>query len=167
MLPINYIFEVNVFLFSYLFVYNVSMLLFFWFLFSNLVLTFKTLNNFNYLYFTFYCKFSLTVILLSLAGVPPFIGFFSKLFLLILIFNNSFMLLYNLMLILLLCSLYFYVQNIRFIHSTYPLSMQSQSLFSERKLSTYFYVSNIVIWFIIFGLFYIDDILLLCVWILS
>lgn len=59
-----------------------------------------------------------TLFLFSLAGVPPFIGFFSKVYLLNLLVNQGFFVLYSLFVVLLIVGLYFYVQNIRFIHST-------------------------------------------------
>jgi NADH:ubiquinone oxidoreductase subunit 2 (subunit N) len=83
---------------------------------------FKTLFTFNTLSSTSYLPF-LTVFLFSSAGVPPFIEFFSKVYLLNLLVEQDFSLLFYLFITLLIFGLYFYVQNLCFLHSTNAKSL--------------------------------------------
>jgi len=55
------------------------------------------------------------VALLSMAGVPPFSGFFSKLAIFVLLLNSSIFFLFPLLFILLFTGLYFYLQNLRLV----------------------------------------------------
>ena len=97
-----------------------------------------------------------------MAGVPPFIGFFSKLFILTLITNNSFTLLYAIFFVVLFIGLYFYIQNIRFLHSTNSGELNYTYLSNnERIIPTFYYSTILVLTLIIFGAIYIEDILLL------
>jgi NADH:ubiquinone oxidoreductase subunit 2 (subunit N) len=96
-----------------------------------------------------------------MAGVPPFIGFFSKLFIITLLVNNAFFILYTLFFIILLIGLYFYVQNIRFLHSTNFSSLNYSYITNERHVLVYYYFTITFLFFFIFGTFYIDDFILL------
>jgi len=100
-----------------------------------------------------------------MAGVPPFIGFFSKLFILILLINNSFFIFYFLFFIVLFIGLYFYIQNIRFIHSTNLKIINKPYIFNIRNSLYFNYVIINFIIFIIFGLYLIDDVVLFFSWI--
>lgn len=77
--------------------------------------------------------FFITVFLFSLAGVPPFIGFFSKVYLLNLLVTQSFFVLYPLFIILLIFGLYFYVQNLRYLHTTKACNNSKPFLLNVRK----------------------------------
>jgi NADH:ubiquinone oxidoreductase subunit 2 (subunit N) len=102
-----------------------------------------------------------------MAGVPPFIGFFSKLFILTLITNNAFTLLYTIFFVVLFVGLYFYIQNIRFIHSTNKGEIDHTYVNNNERLTPVFYYSSVtVLTLIIFGAVYVEDILLLFTWIL-
>ena len=102
-----------------------------------------------------------TLIIFSMAGVPPFIGFFSKLFILTLLSNNTFSLLYAFFFVLLFIGLFFYVQNIRFLHSTRTTEINTVNLHSIEKTTTlYYYMSNTFLTIVILGVIYIDDLLL-------
>jgi len=96
-----------------------------------------------------------------MAGVPPFIGFFTKLFIIILFINGSFSLLFVLLLILLLVGLYFYVQNIKFLHSTNMDNFNYIYVGNERVVIIYYYYSIFILLLLILGVFFIDDLLLL------
>lgn len=161
MLTLSFFSDTNILLFSYMFIYNTSLVTLFWLLFSTVLSQFKTLHAFSGFSFNSFILTSITILLFSMAGVPPFIGFFSKLFILTLLVNNSFFLLYALFFVVLFLGLYFYVQNIRFLHSTDPSSTSStQYVGSERLSPALFYLTLTVLVSVIFGTVYIDDVLL-------
>ena len=124
---------------------------------------FKTLHSFTGFSLNPFYLFTVTVLLFSMAGVPPFIGFFSKLFLIVLLTNSNFFLLYSIFFITLFLGLYFYVQNIRFLHTTNhsTVSYIYTPSFNERSNITYYYISITILLFIILGFSYIDDLLLI------
>jgi hypothetical protein len=83
-----------------------------------------------------------------------------------LITNNSFLLLYTIFFVVLFIGLYFYIQNIRFLHSTNSGELDYAYLNNERIIPLFYYSSLLVLTLIIFGAIYIEDILLLFTWIL-
>ena len=167
MLTFNLYLDMSIYLFTYLFIYNLSVTLLFWSLFNILLNNFKTLYFFANFSFNWYLIGTLTILILSMAGVPPFIGFFSKLFILVFILNNSFFLVYLPLIVILLLGLYFYVQNLRFLHSTGTTQVIDTN-YINNEFSNYFYyhISILLILFTVFGVFIVDDILLLFMWIL-
>ena len=162
----NLTFDNNVLMFTYMFIYNMSLILLFWTLFTTILTRFKTLYSFNSFYFNSPHLLIITILLFSMAGVPPFIGFFSKLFILVLLTNNSFFLLYFLFFPILLIGLYFYIQNIRFLHSTNAQSITTQFMFNEKVNLSYLYFSLWFLTLLVFGIFFVDDILLFFTWLL-
>ena len=119
----------------------------------------KTLYSFNLFSFDSFFMFFLTIFLFSLSGVPPFLGFFSKIFLFDLLFNNNFFILYFLFFILLILGLYFYVQNIRFIHSTNQKSISKPFLNNTRTIVPLYYYLVIQAIIIINGIYVLDELL--------
>lgn len=101
---------------------------------------------------------------LSLAGVPPLVGFFAKIFAFVLLSNSNLFLLFPPFFILLFVGLYFYVQNLRFLNSTNLPTASSLSELQTRPNITYFSYSLPISFFIIFGFCYVDDLLLLASW---
>ena len=124
---------------------------------------FKTLHSFMGFSLNPFYLFTVTVLLFSMAGVPPFIGFFSKLFLIVLLTNSNFFLLYSIFFVTLFLGLYFYVQNIRFLHTTNHMTVTYTYTpsFNERSNILYYYISLTILIIIIFGFSYIDDLLLI------
>jgi len=121
-------------------------------------------SNFSYNpFFTL----TLTALLCSMAGVPPFIGFFSKLFIIVLLVSNSFFLLYPLFFVVLLLGLYFYIQNLRFLHSTNPSVLDTAHVYNERVVPLYYYVTVYSLFCVTLGLFYVDDVTFLFTWLFS
>lgn len=104
-----------------------------------MVKEFLTLQSFNNFSFNSFSLFTLTVLLFSMAGVPPFLGFFSKLLIFVLSINNDFFLLYSLLFIILFVGLYFYIQNIRFLHSTDYKTFNYPYLLNERVVIVFNY----------------------------
>lgn len=95
-----------------------------------------------------------------MAGVPPFLGFFSKLFILLLLISSNFFSLYVFFFILLFIGLYFYVQNLRFLltssfsNSTLPID------FHLIQFCNYYLYSIVFIYITVFGFMLLDDIVL-------
>jgi NADH-quinone oxidoreductase subunit N len=121
----------------------------------------KSLYSFSNFSFDSHYLFFLTVSLFSMAGVPPFIGFFSKIFILNLLINSNLFLFYFLFFVLLLVGLYFYIQNMRFLHSSNLSYMNKQYFMNERNVIAINYFAVVLLFFLIFGVAYVDDILLL------
>jgi len=161
MLSLNFVFDTNVYLFTYMFIYNISLTTLFWSIFTVVLTKFKNLYSFSNFSFNHYLVLLFTVLLCSMGGVPPFIGFFSKIFILTLLTNSSLFLLYTIFLLVLLLGLYFYMQNIRFIHSTNSSIVNSPFLKNDRVIVVFYYFSVCVIVLTLFGMFYVDDLLLM------
>lgn len=151
-----------------MFVYNISLTILFWSILNLISSNFKTLHFFSGFSLNPFYLFTVTVLLFSMAGVPPFVGFFSKLFLIILLTSSNFFLLYSIFFITLFLGLYFYVQNIRFLHTTNLTSFDYQYTPSvnERSVILFFYISISILLLIILGFSYIDDLLLIFTWLL-
>ena len=167
MLIFNNVVDTNTYLFTYMLLYNLSLTILFWTIFSVISTQFKTLQTFSGFSFNSFPTFLITVLLFSMAGVPPFIGFFSKLFIITLLINNYFFLLYSLFFISLLMGLYFYVQNIRFLYSTNLKTLNYPFVENERHILMYYYYSITMLVTFLLGMFYIDDFLLLVTWLLN
>ena len=145
----------------YLVIYNLTLLILFIFIFSLKPALVKTILLFELARLDFFYLVSFSIIFLSLAGIPPFLGFFSKLFILSCLVFSNFWGLFILLFILLFISLYFYLQNIRIL---YQSTAQEVSLFSlTYNPLTPSLVSWVIIWntFLTIGWFYLDDLILL------
>ena len=159
-------FQVMVFVLTYLVIYNLTSFIFFttFLQFANTqvvsLLSLSTLNQSN-----FFTK-ALSLTLLSLAGVPPLLGFFSKVFIVIIVSNSQFFVLFPPFFVLLFAGLYFYIQNIRFLHSTKPHNLAHLTELTFRISILYVYTTFTLGFFIIFGLFFIDDFLMIFSWLL-
>ena len=128
---------------------------------SVLTLKLKTLYAFNNFSFSSYNIFLITVILFSVSGVPPFAGFFTKLLVFILNIANSFFLFYTLFFVIVFLSLYFYIQNIRFLHSTNYQTNQVPYVGNERLILTFSYLSIFLLIILINGFILFDEISLI------
>lgn len=167
MVYINLFNDSNVLLFTYMTIYNISLIILFWTLFNSTLTVFKTLQSFQGFSFNSFYLTTISLIIFSMAGVPPFIGFFSKLFILTLLVNNAFVLLYLFFFVLLFIGLFFYIQNIRFLHSTNSLSIIPVHMNAIEKTNLLYYYSTIVfLTLLLLGLLYIDDLLLIVIWFL-
>merc|ERR1712156_521922 len=87
----------------------------------------------------------LMIALFSMAGVPPFIGFFSKLSIFVIILNSFFFVLYIMFFILLFSGLYFYLQNLRLILTSPTRS--SIDIFYINDLNVKFSVSTFILFY--------------------
>ena len=154
-------------MFTYLSVYNFTLAFLFWVMLSVLTLKLKTLYAFNNFSFSSYNVFLITVFLFSVSGVPPFAGFFTKLLVFILNIANSFFLFYTLFFVIVFLSLYFYIQNIRFLHSTNYQTNQVLYVGNERLILIFFYLSILLLIILISGFILFDEISLIFLWILN
>ena len=154
-------------MFTYLSVYNFTLAFLFWVMLSALTLKLKTLYAFNNFSFSSYNIFLITVILFSVSGVPPFAGFFTKLLVFILNIANSFFLFYTLFFVIVFLSLYFYILNIRFLHSTNYQTNQVPYVGNERLILTFFYLSILLLIILVSGFILFDEISLIFLWILN
>ena len=154
-------------MFTYLSVYNFTLAFLFWVMLSVLTLKLKTLYAFNNFSFSSYNIFLITVILFSVSGVPPFAGFFTKLLVFILNIANSFFLFYTLFFVIVFLSLYFYIQNIRFLHSTNYQTNQVPYVGNERLILIFSYLSIFLLIILINGFILFDEISLIFLWILN
>lgn len=98
-------------------IYIVLLIFFFsiFFLFDFKV--FRNLSEYKFFKSTSYLNSTLIVVFFSLAGVPPFLGFFTKFFLFSSIFSASNFFFFFLFIFLNLFTLFFYIQNTRFLIS--------------------------------------------------
>lgn len=167
MLFFNNSLDALVILFIYMFIYNVSLVIIFWTLFQFISFNFKTIYSFTDLKFNFYFVTALSITLFSMAGVPPFLGFFSKLLILILLLNSGFFFFYIFFFGLLFFGLYFYIQNIRFLYSTGVGEINYANANNIRMSSLYFYVTFTFIFLLIFGFSFMDDIVLYFYWLFN
>ena len=153
---------INVYI--YFFIYNITLITTFWLLLTVLTKQFLTLQSFNNFSFNSFYIFSLTILLFSMAGVPPLLGFFSKLLVFVNNINNDFFLLYSILFIVLFLGLYFYIQNIRFLHSTNYQTLTYSYLINDRQILIYNYFSIWIMIIILGGFILINDIDLYCTW---
>lgn len=151
-------------LFLYMSIYNISMISIFWLILNLLIIKKKTIFSFIYLKFNFFYNFMLLVTLLSIAGVPPFIGFFSKLLILLILTSSNFFILYFFFFILLFQGLYFYLQNLKFLNSNTNLSSNFQYLNQQKNSIFFLYFIIIFLYFSIVGFLFLDDLFLYFFW---
>lgn len=154
-------------LFSYMFVYNIALILIFWNLYSFVGSDFKSIYSFNEFKFNFFLTSTTVVSLLSMAGVPPFAGFFSKILILTILTASNFFLFYVFFFTLLFLGLYFYTQNLRFLLSSSKKTLTYSFDFCLRY-STLYLVSSLSLFFcLIFGVIFFDDLFVYFSWILA
>lgn len=150
-----------------MFIYNFSLILIFLTLQQFVNFNFKTIYSFNDLKSNFFFSTALSIILFSIAGVPPFIGFFSKLLILVTLINSNFFLFYIFFFILLFFGLYFYIQNIRFLHSINYTKINYSVDNFLRASPVFYYISYVILFFLLFGFLFFNDLLLYFNWIFN
>ncbi len=167
MLHINECFNILLVSMLYLVVYNVSLILLFWVFYQFINVNFVTIYSFSDIKLNSYFLLVITVLLLSIAGIPPFIGFFTKLFILIILTNSNFFFFYIFFFVLLFFGLYFYLQNIRFLYSTATSNINYNLLPVLRVNLFFIYVSFSLLFFFLFGFIYLDELVLYIIWLFS
>lgn len=154
-------------LWSYMVVYNLALYLLFFTLLQFVLVETKTLYSFSALGSTTFFNKSLTIAIFSMAGVPPFLGFFAKLFVFVLLGGVNFATLFPLFFLLLFTSLYFYIQNIRFLNSTGASNFHPSYEFNVRNVPLYYIITLLGLFFLTFGFMYTEDLLFSMRWLLS
>ena len=147
-------------------IYNITSFLMFATIMQLLNTNIKTLFSFSNLDTGNVFTKVLSLVILSLAGVPPLVGFFSKIFVFVLVSNSNLFILFPPFFILLFTGLYFYIQNLRFLNSTNAPSMSFPSELSTRVSPLYFSMTLPIVFFILFGFCYVDDLFLVLSWVL-
>jgi len=151
---------------SYMIIYNLTSFLFFSTLLQASTTKLQTLYSFSSLGASSLHSKLLGLSVLSLAGVPPLLGFFSKIFVFTLVSNSNLFLLFPPFFILLFVGLYFYIQNMRFLNTTSTPDLNLKSELQLRSNTSYYSYNLPIAFFIICGFCYVDDLLLLGSWIL-
>ena len=152
--------------FSYMFIYNLALFLIFFTLFQIISFSWRTLYSFGNLGYSFLTK-TVTISLFSMAGVPPFLGFFAKVFIFVMLSDANFFVLFPFFFILLFTGLYFYVQNIRILNATNSPNLVWQHTLNMRVVPVYYSTSITILYILIFGFFYVDDLFLFFSWLLN
>ena len=123
----------------YLSFYNLSLVVLFWSLLSIQSKNSQSLYSLGHFRFNNFIIITLSVSIFSIAGIPPFMGFFAKILVMTSILSNQFILLYWILTPLLLLTLYFYIQNIRFLYTTTLSSFNYPYLLNERVILVFIY----------------------------
>ena len=151
---------------SYMTIYNLSLYVVFLTFFQFLHSEYKTLQSFVDLGSLNFFSKVLIISLFSMAGVPPFWGFFSKIFLFTLLANSNFFILFPFFFILIFIGLYFYIQNVRFLNSTSGANFTPITEVTCRNTPLYYYLTFTFLFFLTFGVYFTEDLLLLIQWLL-
>lgn len=151
-------------LWSYIFIYNISLFPIFVVLFQLTNSTVKTIHLLGSVGLNSTLTKFLTIALLSSAGIPPFLGFFSKIFIFILLSSSYLTVFFFLFFFLLFTSLYFYIQTIRFLNTSNTQNTGAVFDKTNRHTPMAFYCTFPNIFFLIFGFLYLDDLTLFIKW---
>ena len=121
---------------------------------------FKTINEFKNVFTNNYFVLITVLAILSMAGMPPLLGFFGKFFIVIFFLKKGQFLLFFCFVILNIFVIYFYILNIRFL-----VSKSNKSFFFLKNFTVYlnFYLIAILLLFTIlniFGFFFLNDLVL-------
>lgn len=121
---------------------------------------FKTLNELRGFFNINFVSTSLVLCFLTLAGMPPLLGFLGKLLIFVFFFFKNNLIVFFLFFLLNAFSIYFYILNLRFM-----VSKQYSTFYILKKNQPYlnftFVFCIVVLNFInIFGIFFFNDIIL-------
>nr|APT41529.1 NADH dehydrogenase subunit 2 [Pressatia choti] len=134
--------------------------IFYIFLTTSIVFVFSMFNIFfmnqMFMYFNnnLIIKMSLFILLLSLGGLPPFIGFFPKWLVIQYLMSNNFYFIILMMVVMTLFTLYFYLQ---ITYSAFMIdSWHFKWSFFKNKMSYYNYIFMSLMFTSIFGLMFVS-----------
>ncbi len=149
-----------------MFIYNISLFTLFYTLFQLTSLETKTLFSFADLGSSNLLTKILSLTILSMAGVPPLWGFFTKILIFVALTNSKFFFFFLPFFTVLMTSLYFYMQNLRFLNSQSLTDFATISDLQVRITPSYYSFCFLSLFFIIFGSFFTEDLFLLFYWLL-
>ena len=147
-------------------IYNISLFTLFFTLFQLTNLETKTLFSFADLGSSNLLTKILSLTILSMAGVPPLWGFFTKVLIFVILANSNFFFLFIPFFTVLMVSLYFYMQNLRFLNSANLTDFVTITDLQVRITPSYYTFCFFSLFFIIFGSFFTEDLTLFLYWIL-
>lgn len=149
-----------------MFTYNFSLLFFFWTLMQFTSFQILTLNSLTDLKMNNFTLIIITFILFSMAGIPPFLGFFAKMLILVLLLNSNFFSLFIFFFVFLFLALYFYLQNLRFLYSSSKSSFNNFFIQTAVVSHIFLFTGCFCSIFFLMSFFFVDDLFLLFWWIL-
>lgn len=153
-----------VYLVTYLTVYNLSLMSIFYIIWTASSYKLKTISGLKFFNSDSFKKTTLMLLIFSIAGIPPLLGFFTKVNLISIIGYSSFILLMA-MFPFLFAALYFYLQNIKYLLlPQHKNPSKDFSLFSLKKNYKSLYVVLITSMVSISGFFFLDDLVLIISW---
>lgn len=127
----------------------------------------KTLNEIKYFSNLPFVSFFIICLFLSFAGIPPFLGFLSKFYIFFYLFSKNVYIYIILFLFFNLFSIYFYVQNLKFLVTK---KIHNKLALKKNKInfnSNIIFIINILNFFNVFSIFYIEELNILFIFINS
>jgi len=140
--------------------YLIILFLLFSIFFSINVKYIKTLNELNITSSNNFFIISLVLVLLSLAGMPPLLGFLGKFLIIIFLLYKNFFFFFFVFVLVNVFMIYFYIQNVRFLVKKTNLNRNNIILgFNNVNLRVVFFI-NFINFINFFGLFFIEDLII-------
>ena len=119
--------------------------------------SYSTLNKFKLIQGYYFLFVFILLFLLSLAGVPPLLGFLGKFLLYIQLLAYKSYFLFSVFLLFNVFVLYFYIQNVRFMISKNTNKITTSFFLTNSLYEFIFFFLIVVMFFNIFGIFYFDN----------
>lgn len=143
-----------------IYLYLTSLIFFLLFLFD--LRYFRTLNEVKILFNNKFLSTAFILVLLSLAGVPPMLGFIGKLLSVLLFFSKFNLLIFFFFIVITIFSIYYYILNLRYLVN------DDSSIFYYMKGNIIYlnfpivFLITVMFIFNIGALFFLQDILVFC-----
>lgn len=129
----------NIYYSVYSYVWVLIILLLF-IIYVNIYSTMLINTNFKLLSTNFFIKYNFFFFLLSLAGVPPLLGFFNKIFLINILVNTNNTLLFLFVIIINTFLLVFYIQQVKFLNSSKKKFIYFKNNFKQNNFLVQFFI---------------------------
>ena len=133
-------------------------------LFSSILIiadkSYSTLNKFKLIQNYYFLFIFILLFLLSLAGVPPLLGFLGKFLLYIQLLAHKSYFLFFIFLLFNVFVLYFYIQNVRFMISKNTNKITTSFFLTNYLYDSIFLLLIVIMFFNIFGIFYFENFLI-------